>query len=251
MVCALLKLTDRGPRHVATLPSRRSAKTLATIIALPIVGSAFVTALVYFIRSWAMKTYAELKSLQVLFQVVNSLALASNIAITLSIAGYLWVEYSVNWRGSSSRGAFVNRLAIFCISAGIFTSVFAALGLVVLFTVPDTLVHVAFLSVVARLHTSSFFSAILNFGRSPAVTRGSNRPSFVRSATLQFAPTISESESGGQLRSRSLGSVIAADPAIPDIIKRDYVTDPVRTFDSSVKHEVDRTSGEISYVSLD
>ncbi|KAE9383489.1 hypothetical protein BT96DRAFT_1027191 [Gymnopus androsaceus JB14] len=129
-----------------------SNKSVYWIIPLVVVVLAsFVITVVYFVRSWSLRTWVELADLSKISRAVNGLNFGGDIVITFAMVYLL---------DTSKTNALMNRLMYFCLATGLLTTVCAICSLVSISVWPNTFVYIGFYVVLARLYVNSFLATL-------------------------------------------------------------------------------------------
>ncbi|KAF9074220.1 hypothetical protein BDP27DRAFT_224577 [Rhodocollybia butyracea] len=138
-----------------------------------IVVASFAITMVYFGKSWSLRTWVELAELSKVSRGVNGLNFGGDIAITFAMVYLLGTSKS----GIKRTDALVNHLMHFCLKTGLLTTLCAICSLISISVWPETFVYIAFYCALARLYANSFLATL----NARAELRTRNRP---RGSTL-------------------------------------------------------------------
>ncbi|EEB98665.1 hypothetical protein MPER_01787 [Moniliophthora perniciosa FA553] len=150
-----------------------------------------------------MSTYLELKELSVLSRVVNVLGAASDIAITTSLAFYLYTLKP----GFKATDAIMNQLILFSVSTGVLTTVCALSSLITISVLPDTFVYIAFYSTLARFYATSFFATLNARNRLRDANKSGSGSRFVASILPTFQSPVMEAIQVATLESPGMEAI--------------------------------------------
>jgi len=116
----------------------------------------FAVSIAYFVKGWPVKTFLEIDQLTSISRAVNVLALVTDTFI----AGVLVFFLQTSKTGFRRSDSIVNRLIIFALNTGLFTSLDAMLSLIFITALPATFVYMAFYATLARLYTNSLLATL-------------------------------------------------------------------------------------------
>ncbi|KAJ4493619.1 hypothetical protein C8J55DRAFT_499255 [Lentinula edodes] len=145
-----------------------------------IVFASFTITMVYFKKSWSLRTWTRLADLSKISRAVNGLNFGGDIAITFVMVYFLRTSRS----GIKRTDALMNRLMYFCLKTGLLTTFCAILSLISISIWPNTFIYITFYCALARLYANSFLATLNARDR----LRKSNRPI---GSSLFSNPTLS------------------------------------------------------------
>ncbi|KAJ4490594.1 hypothetical protein J3R30DRAFT_108755 [Lentinula aciculospora] len=133
-----------------------------------IVVASFVITIVYFEKSWSLRTWTKLANLSNISRAVNGLNFGGDIAITFAMVYLLRISRS----GIKRTDALMNRLMYFCLRTGLLTTLSAILSLISISVWPGTFIYITFYCALARLYANSLLATL----NARDQLRKSNRP---------------------------------------------------------------------------
>ncbi|KAH7879332.1 uncharacterized protein C8R40DRAFT_592604 [Lentinula edodes] len=145
-----------------------------------IVFASFTITMVYFKKSWSLRTWTKLADLSKISRAVNGLNFGGDIAITFVMVYFLRTSRS----GIKRTDALMNRLMYFCLKTGLLTTFCAILSLISISIWPNTFIYITFYCALARLYANSFLATL----NARDQLRKSNRP---LGSSLFSTPTLS------------------------------------------------------------
>jgi len=166
-------------------------KVLISIIALLVLGQ-FVAIIMTAAVSPQTETYAQVAKLWALPILVNTFAAAGDIVIAASLC--ILFHHSRAGRFETK----MNKLTLFALNTGLFTSVFAVGSLIVLVVARDTFIYMAFFFCIGRLYTNSLLATLnsrkkISTGSTAVRTASYDLAPF---STIEFSNTISTASRG-------------------------------------------------------
>ncbi|KAJ3908345.1 hypothetical protein F5879DRAFT_998812 [Lentinula edodes] len=162
-----------------------------------VVFASFAITMVYFEKSWSLRTWTKLADLSKISRAVNGLNFGGDITITFVMVYFLRTSRS----GIKRTDALMNRLMYFCLKTGLLTtyvifhkaimsltriylSFCAILSLISISIWPNTFIYITFYCALARLYANSFLATL----NARDQLRKSNRP---LGSSLFSNPTLS------------------------------------------------------------
>ncbi|GAW00663.1 hypothetical protein LENED_002205 [Lentinula edodes] len=156
---------------------RLKSLSVAQII---VVFASFAITMVYFEKSWSLRTWTKLADLSKISRAVNGLNFGGDITITFVMVYFLRTSRS----GIKRTDALMNRLMYFCLKTGLLTTFCAILSLISISIWPNTFIYITFYCALARLYANSFLATL----NARDQLRKSNRP---LGSSLFSNPTLS------------------------------------------------------------
>lgn len=134
--------------------SKRNYFVTGFIILL--VAAQFISTLIYYIKCFHFKTFAELQTIFTITRVINSVTAVTDASIALVLVYLLQSSRS----GFKKSDSIINRLIAFAINTGLITGICAVISLITGLTLPNTLVYIMFYVTLSRLYMNSMLASL-------------------------------------------------------------------------------------------
>ncbi|KIK64102.1 hypothetical protein GYMLUDRAFT_431952 [Collybiopsis luxurians FD-317 M1] len=192
-----------------------------------IVFASFTITMVYFIKSWSLRTWVKLADLSKVSRAVNGSNFGADIAITFALVYLLRTSKS----GIKRTDALMNRLMYFCLKTGLLTTLCAILSLISISVWPDTFIYITFYCALARLYANSFLATL----NAREQLRKSNRPP--GTSFLSYSDILWARETGEE--TDMLASKVRTHPS--------RITETVQGLNRDLESEAEMSSTGVSY----
>jgi len=148
----------------------------------------FVLTIVYFAKMYHFTNFIQLNAIFPISKSINVLSAVADVSIAATLIFLLQQSRT----GFKSSETVINRLIMFSVNTGLFTSITAIASLITITVWPATFIYITFYLLVPRLYINSLYATL-------------NARNSLRSGTTGDTDTGSNSVSLGQLRGRTHG----------------------------------------------